>query len=251
MKLLIAEKKGDYKEEQDQIVLYYQDSNLNKSLEKFPKNDLDEVKILSVYPSEFLLDQIFRILKPKQKVSIHNCIPSREIGQSLAIDLKIHGFIDIMVAKDPVTDERFAVCQKPEWDVEITAPINIKPKIKVEETPQKAWKMSVTDLSEDDLIDEDSLLIDNIIPNTTPSDCGTGNGTGKRRACANCSCGLAEEEAKESTVQNPTVTATDKKSSCGNCYKGDAFRCGGCPFLGKPAFEPGKEKVILSMSDDI
>ena len=36
----------------------------------------------------------------------------------------------------------------------------------------------------------------------------------------------------------------DPQTNCGSCSLGDAFRCGGCPYRGLPAFEPGK-KITL------
>eukprot|EP01071_Lankesteria_metandrocarpae_P003679 Lankesteria_metandrocarpae@DN3113_c0_g1_i1.p1 len=94
-------------------------------------------------------------------------------------------------------------------------------------------------------IDEDALLqgVETYVPMAKgKSDC-----TSKPRACDNCSCGrkeleveLGAEEAKKRLEQG-TV-----RSSCGNCYKGDAFRCAGCPYVGKPAFRPGT-KLELDM----
>lgn len=73
-----------------------------------------------------------------------------------------------------------------------------------------------------------------------------------RKACKNCSCGLREllldEEEQDDLVAagfdgvQPTAVVKKKgvkkmkstvTSSCGNCYLGDAFRCGGCPYLGE------------------
>jgi anamorsin len=93
------------------------------------------------------------------------------------------------------------------------------------------------------LIDEDLLLDDALtLPSQKKekSDCGTSK-NGVRKACKNCSCGLKDMEGK------PAVTDEElkkMKSACGNCHKGDAFRCASCPHLGKPAFKPG-EKVEL------
>ncbi|GAA5866372.1 hypothetical protein JCM3774_006636 [Rhodotorula dairenensis] len=99
-----------------------------------------------------------------------------------------------------------------------------------------------------------------------------------RRACKDCSCGLREilldEKEQDDLVEagfaaQPNATAGNastngatkpgKKparkiksgvtSSCGNCYLGDAFRCGSCPYLGMPAFEPGQKVKIGGMDD--
>ena len=67
--------------------------------------------------------------------------------------------------------------------------------------------------------------------------CGT---TGKRKACKDCSCGLKEELDSGKEIKKKDFT-----SSCGSCYLGDAFRCGSCPYLGMPAFNPG-DKITLS-----
>lgn len=60
------------------------------------------------------------------------------------------------------------------------------------------------------------------------------------KACANCSCGRAEREEDEEE-QKQLLESGGVRSACGNCYLGDAFRCGGCPYKGLPAFQPGKK----------
>ncbi|CAH0515554.1 unnamed protein product [Peronospora belbahrii] len=118
----------------------------------------------------------------------------------------------------------------------------------------KKWTVLADDFGgdddqDDDIIDEDTLL-DNTdeVLQVAKADCGEVGG--KKRACKNCTCGLKDQEDK------PVMSEKDLNklvSGCGNCFKGDAFRCGSCPFLGKPAFKPGMEKVLLNLdnADDI
>ncbi|KAI9895682.1 hypothetical protein PsorP6_019023 [Peronosclerospora sorghi] len=49
------------------------------------------------------------------------------------------------------------------------------------------------------------------------------------------------------------ATHVGKRAEKSNCYKGYAFIYGSCTFLGKPAFKPGMEKVLLNLNnaDDI
>ena len=98
-------------------------------------------------------------------------------------------------------------------------------------------------------------------------------------SCKDCTCGLKELEDSEYDAPTPAfyiegdddiplsiknatagvekiwpkgdkLQTAVKTSSCGSCYAGDAFRCGSCPYLGLPAFEPGQEvKIPLEMSD--
>lgn len=232
----------------EEFVLSYKDTDFLQKLSTLTDASIDEATVTGIYPSDDLLGELFRVLKPKRKVSFHQCIKDRETGQTLSTDLKVHGFLDIMVAKDPTNDERFAICEKPTWNLGDAANVTIEP---LRTRSQSTWKMAIDDADDNDMIDENELLNDGIVPKAPVSDCGTGDAVGKKRACANCTCGLAEQEAMEgkSSSENVAVNSASK-SGCGNCAKGDAFRCASCPFLGKPAFQPGQEKLVLAMTDD-
>ncbi|KAF7983899.1 hypothetical protein HWV62_18264 [Athelia sp. TMB] len=124
-------------------------------------------------------------------------------------------------------------------------------------------------------IDAESLLTpadrERPVPTCEPVNA---NGPRRKKACKNCSCGLAEleaEEAKQSKVvvldgtidgsaveltqaerlANAAKIAPKATSSCGSCFLGDAFRCASCPYLGLPAFKPGEKVEINFGMDDI
>lgn len=96
----------------------------------------------------------------------------------------------------------------------------------------------------------------------------------RKKACKNCSCGLAELEAEEAKLSKVVLLDDDNAvevgagdvaksliaaakaapkatSSCGSCFLGDAFRCASCPYLGLPAFNPGEKVEIDVGMDDI
>lgn len=212
----------------------------------------DEVKCTSgCFPDEDMQADLYEFMASGSKLLIQE-IKSREAGQALALDLKISGFVDIMVAMDPSSNERFLVCQKPQVSAADVAPGKLAiPGVSLSSSggaPEaKKWKMNTVDLADDDLLIDENELVDDVVVPEPGSGCGPDE-SGKKRACANCSCGLKEIEAIEAETG---VKSTEvPKSSCGSCYKGDAYRCASCPFLGKPAFEPGSGKVVLSLGMD-
>ncbi|KAL8841040.1 MAG: hypothetical protein Q9170_001065 [Blastenia crenularia] len=117
---------------------------------------------------------------------------------------------------------------------------------------------------DDELIDEDDLLSDDDMKPTVvqPVECQPKAGK-RRRACKDCTCGLAqrleaEDKAKRNTADQQLAklkadelsevdfTVQGKVGSCGNCALGDAFRCDGCPYIGQPAFKAGEEVKIAN-----
>lgn len=117
--------------------------------------------------------------------------------------------------------------------------------------------LNLNDEDEDDQIDEDDLLAsyntDGMLAPPPKIDVearakASEDDCGGRKACDNCSCGRAEQEAAEARGEEKKEP---HKSDCGNCAKGDAFRCAGCPYLGKPAFKAGEEHLVLDLSDDV
>jgi len=119
---------------------------------------------------------------------------------------------------------------------------------------------------DEDVIDEDTLLTEEDLrrPIQQPPECQPQPGK-KRRACKDCTCGLAarmEAEDKERRAKADSdlntlkfksedlneldFTVQGKTGSCGSCYLGDAFRCSDCPYIGLPAFKPGEEVKIVN-----
>mmetsp|Transcript_10835 Transcript_10835/g.17651 ORF Transcript_10835/g.17651 Transcript_10835/m.17651 type:complete len:272 (+) Transcript_10835:51-866(+) len=239
-------------------------SECPSALENLQNDSFDEIKVKNIVPDDDILEKLMELCKDSAKMVVEG-VPDRETGQALAIDLKILGFINIMAAKDPASGDRFVVCQKSALEVGSSAPVKLQtstPKVAVTVDVSavaegKKWKMDVDDLADDDLIDENDLLdADFKAPDPTANSgggCGAPGPGGKRRACKDCSCGLADASAADVAAKNASATIEEKvvrSSACGSCYKGDAFRCASCPFLGKPAFEPGNEKVVLTMGND-
>ncbi|KAJ3299589.1 Anamorsin [Borealophlyctis nickersoniae] len=209
-------------------------------------------------------------------------VPQEEQGQ--VMDALREGKVEIVTV----------VAKKPAYEVGAAAALPLSFARKKQQAPtaastaaqpkskQSVWVVSGNDEDDEDqeLEDEDMLLDaeDLAVPvaKNRPTDCEPVNG--KRKACKNCTCGLADEmdteedggglgtttaaevgDGQKKKLDDGVVLITPKKkatapaSSCGNCYLGDAFRCGSCPYLGMPAFKPG-EKVVLGgnlLKDDV
>lgn len=208
-----------------------------------------------------LLDQFSKLAKPGSRITVVQATGTDELMDKakLISMIKLAGLVDVKDAKDILVSENdkkeiaevlnvkntnFQLveiqCMVPNFASGSSAKLSFASKIK-KPAEKKVWSLMDSDNEGDeDLINENDLLDEEDMAKPDQASlrvCGT---TGKRKACKDCSCGLAEELSEGKEPQKKSFT-----SSCGSCYLGDAFRCASCPYLGMPAFKPG-EKITLS-----
>ena len=117
-----------------------------------------------------------------------------------------------------------------------------------------AITINLNDDGGSDLLDEDKLLSDasNIL-GVPPamSSVATKDDCSGREPCDDCTCGRKDATVNDTSKKENNKIEQPAKSACGKCGLGDAFRCASCPYLGKPAFKPGEEHLVLDLQDDL
>ncbi|KAJ3743338.1 cytokine-induced anti-apoptosis inhibitor 1, Fe-S biogenesis-domain-containing protein [Lentinula detonsa] len=230
---------------------------------------LTQSEYFSLLPNiSLLLSQLLAGLAPLGTLHLHN-LSAFDLSP-LTSALTLSGFTLLTTTTSTI------IAQKPAHSA--SGPLRLLNRKKTDPAKKKAlWAFSI-DTPSTPSIDPDSLLTDADKARPVPT-CEPVNTSAPRRkrACKNCTCGLAELEAEE--LRNSNIVLLDGKvdgnavevnqgeeterliqaakaaskatSSCGNCFLGDAFRCASCPYLGLPAFKPGEKVEIDFGMDDI
>ncbi|KAK3085387.1 hypothetical protein FSP39_002595 [Pinctada imbricata] len=191
-----------------------------------------------------VLGEICRVLKPNGTVILSEPVNLSETGNTLKTSqkllsvVKVSGFVD---TKEPITvavssedkesiksgltlsrdfEVVLVTAKKPSYEVGSTAQLKLSFAKKKTEPPKpdvaKVWTLSANDMLDDDveLIDDDKLLDENDLKRPEPSSLKAkcGDAPKKKKACKNCTCGLAEELENEGKSTKPKAAT----SACGN-----------------------------------
>jgi len=184
------------------------------------------------------LAHILRVLQPNGLFFMQTLKPQPDLSRSLLFS----GFSDVQTPGDSLLS-----CRRPAWSVGASAPLSFAQSAPIESKQPAAatlakWSLAANDLNDPEVELEDDHAILQRGPKVqaapkVKSDCGTGSGA-QRKACKNCTCGLAAELSNGASKQSAPVSA------CGSCGLGDAFRCSTCPYLGQPAFKTAPSGAV-------
>jgi len=203
-----------------------------------------------------ILEKVFRYLSNDGTLQLELC-QGVDNAVLLKTELKLCGFKDIVVEDSSVEKKTVWTARKPNCDFGVsmdignstTASTHSGGNTRTNNETVQLWTQ-LSQMEQDDLVDESTLVEWNDAKENgvekSASACGA-EGKG-RKPCANCTCGKAEKQSTvkfSKTAMSLTESVAPSSSACGNCYRGDAFRCAGCPYLGLPPFKPG-EKVDFS-----
>jgi len=224
-------------------------TQLDTNLKEVGDLSLDVVISRAPSPTEHtqnLFFEVFRVLKGDGTFACYEPLENRSFQDSEALrtNLTLAGFLNPTISQSGTWVQ--VLSKKPFWEQGTKQAIKIKKKAPQPVQQPVKWSSEISNdfMDEDDLVNPNDLVKPDM--DKIRADCGAGKTAGK--ACKNCSCGRAEEEAKGvpakskltlEMLENPGID-----SSCGNCALGDAFRCSGCPYRGLPVFKPG-EKITL------
>lgn len=147
-----------------------------------------------------VLSKYLSVLKPTGLLSLYE----QDYSDALKSVLILNGFESVAVTF--TSKAKYAVVSAKKPNFEVGSSCALKLGSNVSKRVENVWKLD--DTVDDDIIEADDLLNEDDLAKPDPTSlrvCGT---TGKRKACKDCSCGLAEELAGEA--------APPKPSSCGS-----------------------------------